>query len=129
MRPTLGTYGSDPAATIYRAFQVPLALSTDDEGVSRIDLTHEYERATTDYHLRYHDLKTLARTSIEHAFLEGTSLWRGPDTFEPAGPCANDPLGTPHPSPDCQAFLASSPKATLQWQQEAKFTTFENLYN
>ena len=29
----------------YRAAGVPVALSTDDEGVSRIDLTHEYTRA------------------------------------------------------------------------------------
>jgi adenosine deaminase len=121
--------GPEHPFTIYRAFQVPLALSTDDEGVSRIDLTHEYQRATTDYHLRYRDLKTLARTSLEHAFLEGASLWRGPDTFEPAAPCAHDQLGTPHPSPDCQALLAGSPKATLQWQQETKFTAFENRYH
>ena len=33
----------------YRAAQVPVALSTDDEGVSRIDLTHEYVRAALDY--------------------------------------------------------------------------------
>jgi adenosine deaminase len=113
----------------YRAFRVPVTLSTDDEGVSRIDLTHEYQRATTDYHLRYRDLKTLARTSLEHAFLGGASLWRSPDTFRPVTPCARDRLGAPHPSRGCQAFLASSQKATLQWQQEAKFTSFEHRYH
>lgn len=112
----------------YRAFGVPVALSTDDEGVERVDLTHEYQRATTDYHLRYRDLKTIARTSIEHAFLDGAALWRGPDTFIPAAPCARDTLGGPHPSPRCQTLLASSPKTSLQWQQEAKFTTFERRY-
>jgi hypothetical protein len=121
--------GAEHPFRIYRAFQVPLALSTDDEGVSRIDLTHEYQRATTDYHLRYRDLKTLARTSLEHAFLEGASLWRGPDIFEPAAPCADDQFGAPAPSSDCQALLDGSPKATLQWQQEAKFTAFENRYH
>jgi len=112
----------------YRAFRVPVALSTDDEGVSRIDLTHEYQRATTDYQLRYRDLKTLARTSLAYAFLDGASLWRDQDTFVAAPPCALDRLGTPHPSPNCQAFLASSPKASLQWQQETKFIAFEHQY-
>jgi adenosine deaminase len=125
----LDVSGREHPFTIERAFQVPVALSTDDEGVSRIDLTHEYQRATIDYHLRYRDLKTLARTSLEHAFIEGASLWRGPDTFEPAAPCAHDQLGSPHPSPDCQALLTSSPKATLQWQQEGKLTAFENRYH
>jgi adenosine deaminase len=69
------------------------------------------------------------RTSIEHAFLDGASLWRGPDIFEPAAPCAHDELGTSHPSPGCQALLDGSPKATLQWQQEAKFTAFETQYS
>jgi adenosine deaminase len=112
----------------YRAFHVPVTLSTDDEGVSRIDLTHEYQRATTDYHLNYRDLKTLGRTSLEHAFLAGASLWRAPDTFLPAAPCAHDRLGAPHPGPSCRAFLAGSPKANLQWQQEAKFIAFEHRY-
>jgi adenosine deaminase len=105
--------------------RVPVALSIDDEGVSRIDLTHEYQRATVDYHLLYRDLKTLARTGLEHAFLVGASLWRAPDVFAPAEPCASDQLGAPAPSPVCQALLDSSPKASLQWQQEAKLAAFE----
>jgi adenosine deaminase len=36
--------GIHPFAT-YRKFGVPVALSTDDEGISRIDLTHEFLRA------------------------------------------------------------------------------------
>ncbi|HET9144368.1 adenosine deaminase [Actinophytocola sp.] len=120
--------GPDHPFPTYRDFRVPLTLSTDDEGVSRIDLTHEYQRATTDYRLRYRDLKTLARTSLEHAFLTGASLWRGPDTFRPAAPCAHDRLGEPRPSAPCRALLASSAKASLQWQQEAKFTAFERRY-
>jgi adenosine deaminase len=120
--------GRDHPFPVYRAFRVPVTLSTDDEGVSRIDLTHEYQRATTDYHLRYRDLKALARTSLEHAFLDGASLWRDPGVFRPATPCARDRLGAPRPSPSCQALLDSSSKASLQWRQEAKFTTFEHRY-
>ena len=65
----------------YRAAHVPVALSTDDEGVSRIDLTHEYVRAAMEYGLGYLDLKAMARTSMEHSFLPGESLWEKPDDF------------------------------------------------
>ena len=124
----LDVSGRDHPFPIYRALRVPVALSTDDAGVSRIDLTHEYQRATVDYHLLYSDLKTLARTSLEHAFLAGASLWRAPDVFAPAEPCAGDQLGAPAPSPGCQALLDSSPKASLQWQQEARLAAFEARY-
>jgi len=41
----LGVKGKDHPLASYRAAHVPVALSTDDEGVSRIDITNEYERA------------------------------------------------------------------------------------
>ena len=72
----LGISGKDHPFPIYRQFGVPVALSTDDEGVSRIDLTHEYVRAVETYSLSYVDLKQMVRTGIEHSFLPGESLWR-----------------------------------------------------
>src|SRR5271165_7126479 len=78
----LGVKGADHPFPVYRAAHVPVALSTDDEGVSRIDITHEYVRAALDYHLTYQDLKQLARTGMEHDFLPGKSLWAQPDGFE-----------------------------------------------
>ncbi len=71
----LGIKGADHPFPLYRAAHVPIALSTDDEGVSRIDITHEYVRAALDYHLSYQELKQLARTGMEHSFLPGKSLW------------------------------------------------------
>ena len=41
----LGVEGDEHPFPVYRSAHVPVALSTDDEGVSRIDLTHEYVRA------------------------------------------------------------------------------------
>ena len=41
----------DHPLPVYLQHGVPVALSTDDEGVSRIDLTHEYQRAMTTYDL------------------------------------------------------------------------------
>ena len=48
---------------------VPVALSTDDEGVSRTDLTNEYQRAVEEHGLTYAEIKTISRNSIDHSFL------------------------------------------------------------
>jgi adenosine deaminase len=110
----------------YRAAGVPVALSTDDEGVSRIDLTHEYTRAALDFNLSYLDLKKMARTSIEHSFLPGASLWQQPDEFTRVNPaCSSQSLGGANPTAKCLAFLQSSEKAAEQWQLEHRYQLFE----
>jgi adenosine deaminase len=48
---------------------VPVVLSTDDAGVSRIDLTNEYLRTARDYRLGYRTLKAIARDGLSYAFL------------------------------------------------------------
>ncbi|MEA2186874.1 MAG: adenosine deaminase [Solirubrobacteraceae bacterium] len=121
----LGVSGSAHPFNLYRAASVPVALATDDPGVSRIDITHEYQFAMTEYELEYPDIKTLARASLEHAFLPGRSLWRAPDVYRPAATCAHDVAGTARPSPRCGALVRSSAKATVQWQQEARLRAFE----
>ena len=67
----LGVSGKEHPLPIYLKYDVPVALSTDDEGVSRIDLTHEFVRAVETYDLSYSDLKRMVRTSLEHSFLPG----------------------------------------------------------
>jgi adenosine deaminase len=65
----LGVGGDDHPFDTYRRYGVPLALSTDDEGVARIDLTHEYERAVTSYDLSYGALKAFSRNALGYSFL------------------------------------------------------------
>ncbi len=125
----LGVSGKDHPFPVYRQFGVPVALSTDDEGVSRIDLTHEYVRAVETYGLHYADLKQMVRTSIEHSFLPGKSLWQEPDSFNrPVAACSHDTLGSDKPSAPCAAFLDSSEKATQQWELERRFSSFESSF-
>ncbi|HWX38950.1 MAG TPA: hypothetical protein VNY09_06885 [Candidatus Sulfotelmatobacter sp.] len=122
----LGVSGKDHPFPVYRKFNVPVALSTDDEGVSRIDMTHEYVRAAETYALSYADLKQLVRTGLEHAFLPGASLWHEPDAFTRSAPaCASDSLGTAKPSPACAALLQASERAQQQWELERRFREFE----
>jgi adenosine deaminase len=122
----LGVSGKDHPFSVYRMFGVPVALATDDEGVSRIDLTHEYVRAAQTYDLHYGDLKRIVRTSLEHSFLPGDSLWSAPDAFtRVVAACSRDSLGAEKPSAGCAAFLKSSEKAQQQWELEKRFHAFE----
>ena len=122
----LGVSGTNHPLPAYRAAKVPVALSTDDEGVSRIDLTNEYVRAAHDYHLSYADLKKLARTGMEHDFLSGASLWARPDEFtRPVSACLNQTLGSDNRTSTCQAFLRGSEKAAAQYELEHRFRAFE----
>ena len=112
---------------IYRKFGVPVALSTDDEGVSRIDLTNEYVRAAVTYPLTYRDFKKMVRTSIEHSFLPGSSLWQSsaPETLDkPVEACASQ-LGEETPVGPCAELVSQSEKAQQQWELEHRFHIFE----
>jgi adenosine deaminase len=125
----LGVKGAEHPFPAYFAASVPVALSTDDEGVSRIDLTNEYVRAVLDYKLTYRNLKWLARTGMEHSFLSGDSLWAWPDDFEATKkPCEGETLGGDTPSAACKAFLDGSEKAAAQWELERRFLAFEKKF-
>ena len=125
----LGIKGDMHPFPLYRAAHVPVALSTDDEGVSRIDITNEYVRAALDYHLSYSDLKQLARTGMEHNFLPGASLWSEPDAFTAtAKECRGPAPGSEHPSATCRTLLESSQKAAAQWELERRFRVFDSQF-
>jgi adenosine deaminase len=64
----LGVSGRDHPLPAYMAAAVPVALSTDDEGVARSEITMEYLRAVRDQGLGYPALKAMARNSLAHSF-------------------------------------------------------------
>jgi adenosine deaminase len=66
----LGVEGKNHPLPVYMAAGVPVALSTDDEGVSRIDLTHEYQRAVQTFGFSYAEIKQLSYNSLTYAFTE-----------------------------------------------------------
>ncbi len=122
----LGVRGDAHPLPLYLEAGVPVTLATDDEGISRIDLTHEYLRAARTYGLGYRELKAIARNSLAHSFLPGASLWRS-GAFELTPACANDRAGAQDPSPACAELLAASERAREQWRLEAEFAAFEKL--
>ncbi|MEH6570841.1 MAG: hypothetical protein V7709_17300, partial [Halioglobus sp.] len=120
--------GDEHPFELYRSFGVPMALSTDDEGVSRIDLTHEYIRASQSYDLGYAYLKELSRNSLAYSFLPGSSLFVEIRSGTMVKVC--DRSRPPRNLADsCRAFLAGSEKARKQWQLEEQFDLFEAKYN
>lgn len=123
----LGVHGRQHPLAMYLKAGVPVALATDDEGVSRSEMTREYERAVLDQGLDYITLKKMARTSLEHAFLPGASLWGDAHKFTPVHECAGD-RPTTVPNPVCMKFLNSSEKAREQWRLEHRFADFESRF-
>ena len=123
----LGVSGDDHPLPIYMKYGVPVALATDDEGVNRSDLTHEYLRGVEGFHLSYPDLKRMARQSLEHSFLPGQSLWADTKVvFRVNSQCAGNVLGAEQPSGACSSFLAANERAKEQWRLESEFAKFES---
>jgi adenosine deaminase len=116
-----------PLAT-YLQYDVPVALATDDEGVSRSEISNEYLKAAQDQGLGYLQLKKMARASLQYAFLQGASLWSDSERLVPVSLCANDLRASKPASSACKQYLSGSEKATLQWQLEEDFRKFENQY-
>jgi adenosine deaminase len=125
----LGVTGDRHPLPVYMKFGVPVALSTDDEGVARSDMTHEYLRAVQGYRLTYTQLKRMTRQSLEHSFLPGQSLWaETKDSFRPVAACASDAAIEEKPTPACAKFLAASEHAREQWKLETAFARFEKKF-
>jgi adenosine deaminase len=110
----LGVRGDEHPLPVYLRYGVPVALATDDQGVSRSDMTREYVRAAETYRLSYADLKRLARQSLEYSFLPGKNL-------SDAHVCAAA-------SPACEKFLEANERARVQWKLEQQFAVFEKQF-
>lgn len=124
----LGVSGKNHPLLTYLEFGVPVALATDDEGVSRSEISREFLKAVEDQGLNYLQLKTLARNSLSYSFIDGPSLWSDARKASPVSQCAQD-LGTLRANTTaCQQFLAGSEKAQLQWKLEEQFKAFESKY-
>ncbi|WP_196778959.1 adenosine deaminase family protein [Lysobacter silvisoli] len=118
----LGVSGPAHPLATYREAGVPVVLSTDDQGVLRSDLSHEYQRAVQEQGLRYPDLKQIARDSLEYAFLPGASLWTSRAGGARVDACARSREAA---DADCERYLQGSAKARQQWRLELALAKFE----
>ncbi len=121
----LGVRGRQHPYAWLRARGVPTALSTDDPGILRIDLSHEYARAAEEG-ASYTDLKTSARNAIAFSFLAGPPLWDDPGSYRRPGRACAKGLGHEQPPAGaCADLLASSDRAREQWRLEYLLKRFE----
>jgi adenosine deaminase len=122
----LGVRGRDHPLRSYMSAGVPVALSTDDEGVSRIDLTHEFVKAAMEQSLNYSELKRMVRNSLEYSFLPGKSLWKTKMLTEFQPPCKSIDLKAIRSS--CRSFLKANERAEEEFDLEKRFLTFEAVH-
>jgi adenosine deaminase len=122
----LETSGENHPYAWLRQRGVPVSLSTDDAGILRIDLSHEYARAAAETGASYEDLRRSARNAIAFSFLAGEGLWSDPGTYKrPAKACVGQ-LGAEAPRPGaCADLIAGSDKAREQWRHERLLKAFE----
>jgi adenosine deaminase len=120
----LGVKGDQHPLPIYRRNGVPVALSTDDEGVSRSQMTEEFQRAVLTYNLTWTDLKEMVRNSLEYSFAPGASYWRDRKYSGVATECFGG-----RKTAACQAFLDKNVKARLEADLEERFIAFERTVN
>ncbi|MEN8140894.1 MAG: hypothetical protein ABFR97_06675 [Thermodesulfobacteriota bacterium] len=124
----LGVTGRAHPFMLYRRAGVPLTIATDDEGISRSNLTMEYVQAVQAFDLDYHDVVTLARNSLEFSFLPGESLFLDHD-YQRVRPEFAGLLEQPGWQPDdsLKPLLAANPKMERQVNFEQRRRLFENF--
>lgn len=124
----LGVSGDQHPLLSYLKYGVPVALATDDEGVSRSEMTREYVKAVQEQKLNYRQLKTMARNSLHYAFVEGSPFWQDIDRLRPVAACASERPGAKKASASCRTYLEQNPKARLEWALEDAFVKFEGRF-
>jgi hypothetical protein len=120
----LGISGPQHPLATYLKYGVPVALATDDEGLSRSEISREFLRAVQDQGLGYLQLKSMARNSLQYSFIDGGSLWSDIRKLSPVPQCAKD-IAVMKLSSACTQYVEGSKKAKLQWQLEEAFKAFE----
>lgn len=64
-----GVAGADHPINLYRQYGVPYVISTDDAGVTRHTLSHEYVQFASQFKPSYAEVKKASYASIRYAFL------------------------------------------------------------
>lgn len=114
-----GVHGQQHPLRFYLEHHVPVVLSTDDEGILRTELTHEYMLAVQSHHLDYASLKQINRNTLTYGFIDGDSIWADPQLAKPVAACRV------LSSRRCRQFIRHHHKAQLQWQLEQELSRFE----
>ncbi|UPU38257.1 hypothetical protein M1B72_05465 [Geomonas paludis] len=124
----LGIAGSAHPFAQYRAYGVPVAFASDDEGVSHANFTDEWIYGVQKYGLTRDDLQYLGRNSLQYSFMTGAPLWADVAQGKAVEACSADVPGSATPSVRCASFLKQSAKAAAQWDYEARLKEYWQKY-
>jgi adenosine deaminase len=118
----LNVKGANHPIYFYLKHHVPIVLSTDDEGILRTNLTHEYYKAVMEYGIDYPTLKQFNRNTLTYSFLPGKSIWKDADNAVLVHECAV------LDSNRCRIYQINNPKAKLQVKLEMELKRFEGKF-
>lgn len=121
----LDIQGREHPFELYRKYNVPMSLNTDDEGVSRSPLTLEFVKAIERYNLSYAYVLELARNSLEYSFLGGISLFEGGDFSKIISAFRRHDFLANELNSEQQLLLSNNPKLNTQIKFEAELAAFE----
>ena len=121
-RRILNVSGHNHPLNYYLAHNVPVVLSTDDEGILRTNLTAQYVEAVQNHAVDYQTLKQINRNAITYAFAPGKSIWANAAKAQLIQNCQD------LKSKNCTEFIKNNEKAQLQWNLEQKLNVFESKY-
>lgn len=116
----LNVSGRNHPLHFYLTHNVPVVLSTDDEGVLRTDLTHQYVEAALHHGVNYPTIKQINRNALTYGFLPGKNLWEDADHAIPVSACRD------LHSKKCLHYTAHNEKAALQRSLELQLDIFES---
>lgn len=119
----LGVDNTTHPLNYYLKSQVPVVLSTDDEGILQTDLTTQYVNAVVKYKLDYQTLKLINRNALTYSFIDGQSIWADSQAGILVAQCQS------LKSQACKNFIKHNLKAKMQWQLEVSLIKFENKFN
>jgi adenosine deaminase/adenosine deaminase CECR1 len=71
-----GVQGENHPVTLYRRYGVPYVISTDDAGVTRHTLSHEYVQFASRYKPSYAEMKKASYNGIRYSFLPAAEKQR-----------------------------------------------------
>lgn len=118
----LGIKGKDHPLHLYLDAGVPVTLATDDEGVSRSNLTMEYIRAAQEQQLSYNQLKMIAKNALAYSFLGGQGIYDADGNIL----ASFEPWVEQNQPPKISASLST--KQYLQIRHEQDLRRFEAKY-
>ncbi len=118
-----GVKGARHPLHLFMMSKVPVVLSSDDPGISRNTLSHEYWRAVQEHEFSLQQLLQVDRNSLSYSLLPGQSIWKNNECLTPVKACRD------FHSKSCVKFIANNPKAYQQWILEKRLAQYikENL--